>query len=61
MRIDDILPILFIVIFFVLPLLGKIAEAMGGGAKPKSASTDDVKDYLQKMRGQQKPKPQSAQ
>lgn len=51
MRIDDLIPIIFIIIFFVLPVIGRIVEALGGNKK-KPESSAEVREYLQKMRGQ---------
>jgi hypothetical protein len=52
MGFDDLIPIIFIIIFFVLPIIGRIVESMKGKAKPKPESSEDIKEYLQKMRGQ---------
>ena len=57
MKFDDLIPIIILIIFFVLPGIGRILEAVAGKPKTPSKTSDEVKDYLQKMRNTQKPKP----
>jgi Na+-transporting methylmalonyl-CoA/oxaloacetate decarboxylase gamma subunit len=56
MGLGDLIPILFIIVFFVLPLLGKIAEAFKEKPKPKERplTSETAKEYLKRMRGNQK-------
>lgn len=48
---DTIIAIIFIFIFFILPLIGRILEAVGGQPAPKSPQ--ELKEQLKKIRGQQ--------
>lgn len=55
MNIDNIITILFLLIFIVGPLIKKIAEALSEQPKkapPKRNSMEDVKEYLERMRNQ---------
>lgn len=59
---EDYIVILFLIIFFVGPLVKKIVEALSGRTPlPKRPSREDVKDYLDKMRSStQQSRPQPA-
>lgn len=48
---EDFIFIVFLIIFFVGPLIKKILEGLSGAAPPaKRPSRQDVKEYLEKMR-----------
>ena len=50
MSIDDIIAIIFILIFFIGPLLKKIFDTVSGESQPKKMSSHQVQEYLKKMR-----------
>ena len=52
MNFEDIVAIIFVIIFFVGPLIKKIAEAAGKGEEQpkKGRSLEEVRDYLEKMK-----------
>ena len=50
MNIDDIIAIIFILIFFIGPLFKKIFDAVSSDSKPKKMDSNQVQEYLKKMR-----------
>lgn len=54
---DDIITIIIVLIFFVIPLLRKIFQAAGGNPQAqqrKQAAVKDIRKYLEQMQGSAK-------